>query len=158
MDNHDHPSFGFDLTSQRRPLQLLKLCRHTNGHHTHPQDSTKAVEPIIAVPSTELAIRRDQVRHCTQDRHFAVSHNPSPFSMTISVLHRPISSVEEDNPRRNAFERMLLFALFMKREKEEKKRERSFRAERVLCSGLGGWSVLGQVIWKTIGDVQCIIM
>jgi hypothetical protein len=32
---------------------------------------------------------------------------------------------------------MLLFALFMKREKEEKKKERSFHATRVLWSGWG---------------------
>lgn len=41
----------------------------------------KAVEPIIAVPSTELAIRRDQVRHCTQDRHFA------DIPQSLSILY-----------------------------------------------------------------------
>jgi hypothetical protein len=57
--------------------------------------------------------------------------------MTISVLHRPISSVEEDNPRRNAFERMLLFALFMKREKEEKKKERKQKnPDMISCRGV----------------------
>jgi hypothetical protein len=133
LRTYDGNDVNGDVSNYSR-CRVLDHCDNTGLEIIHIlQILQKAVEPIIAVPSTELAIRRDQVRHCTQDRHFAVSHNPSPFYMTISVLHRPISSVEEDNPRRNAFERMLLFALFMKR-KKKKRKGKKFSTERVLCS------------------------
>lgn len=77
--------------------------------------------------------------------------------MTISVLHRPISPVEEDNPRRNAFERMLLFALFMKRKKKKRKRKEVFQQSE-FCVPFEILVVCAVSCDFEEAQVQCIIM